>query len=232
MPGVSATSREDFAEANRASALALQRLCEGDLRGMFDGPTSAGSTSTRRWSSSTSAPCSDSAALGILMTCAAAWLQAIVERKRAAEQEGRESPKLISVVDEGWRVASHIGVAEWLQAELQALPRPRRAEHHRPAPPLRPRRRRRGGSREARLAEGLIADADTKVIYRQPPDQLELLRARLGLTRTEAELCRRCAAARRSGWSGGAPSSSSTALAVERELVDTDARMVERREAA
>jgi len=40
--GVSASSSETFAEANRESALALQRLCEGDLRGMFDGPTSEG----------------------------------------------------------------------------------------------------------------------------------------------------------------------------------------------
>ena len=40
--GVSATGAEEFAEANRACALALQRLCEGDLRGMFDGPTTRG----------------------------------------------------------------------------------------------------------------------------------------------------------------------------------------------
>src|SRR4051794_22291426 len=36
---VSAESRGAFAAANREVALALQRLCEGDLRGMFDGAT-------------------------------------------------------------------------------------------------------------------------------------------------------------------------------------------------
>ncbi len=51
--GVSAASREDFAEANRSSALALQRLCAGDLRGMFDGPTSEGLDLDAPWWCST-----------------------------------------------------------------------------------------------------------------------------------------------------------------------------------
>jgi hypothetical protein len=44
------------------------------------------------------------------------------------------------------------------------------------------------GSREARIAEGLIADADTIVIHRQAPDQREALRGRLGRSLSEAEL--------------------------------------------
>ncbi len=82
-------AREDFAEANRASALALQRLCEGDLRGMFDGPTSEGLDLDAPLVVLDLSAVRDSAALGILMTCAAAWQQAILlERKRAAEREG------------------------------------------------------------------------------------------------------------------------------------------------
>ncbi len=38
--GVSATDASELAASCRSVALALQRLCEGDLRGMFDGPTS------------------------------------------------------------------------------------------------------------------------------------------------------------------------------------------------
>ena len=232
--GVSATSREDFAEANRSSALALQRLCAGDLRGMFDGPTSEGLDLDAPLVVLDLSAVRDSAALGILMTCAAAWQQAILlERKQAAEQEGRESPKLISVVEEGWRVTSHIGVAEWLQANFKlcrALGVQNIVVVHRLTD--------LGasgdaGSREARIAEGLIGDADTKVIYRQPHDQQELLRSRLGLSRTEAELTTTL----RLGealWMVGRRSFlvQHRVSQVEREVVYTDWRMVEHREAA
>ena len=70
-------------------ALALQRLCEGDLRGMFDGPTSEGLDLDAPLVVLDLSAVQDSAALGILMTCAAAWMQGIVmERKRAAEAGG------------------------------------------------------------------------------------------------------------------------------------------------
>jgi type IV secretory pathway VirB4 component len=232
--GVSAPTREDFAAANRSAALALQRLCRGDLRGMFDGPTSEGLDLDAPLVVLDLSAVQDSAALGILMTCAAAWQQAIMlERKAAAEAGGRPGAKLISVLDEGWRVASHIGVAEWLQQSFK-LCRAHGVQNiivvHRltdlgAAGPA--------GSREARIAEGLIADADTKVIYAQPPDQLEGLRSLLGLSATETELVptlRRGEAL----WQVGRRSFlvQHRLSARERALVDTDARMVERPEVA
>jgi hypothetical protein len=227
--GVSSASRESFAEANRSSALALQRLCEGDLRGMFDGPTSEGLDLDAPLVVLDLSAVRDSAALGILMTCAAAWQQAILlERKQAAESEGRQGAKLISVTEEGWRVTSHIGVAEWLQASFKlcrALGVQNIVVVHRLTD--------LGasgdaGSREARIAEGLIGDADTKVIYRQPHDQQELLRSRLGLSRTEAELTTTL----RLGealWIVGRRSFlvQHRLSQAERELVYTDWRMVE-----
>ena len=87
--GVAARTKERFAAANRNVALALQRLCEGDLRGMFDGPTSAGLDLDAPLVVLDLSAVQDSAALGILMTCAAAWMQGIVmERKRSAESGG------------------------------------------------------------------------------------------------------------------------------------------------
>lgn len=227
--GVSASSAEGFAEANRSAALALARLCEGDLRGMFDGPTTEGLDLDAPLVVLDLSAVRDSAALGILMTCAAAWQQAILlERKRAAEEEGRESPKLISVVEEGWRVTSHIGVAEWLQANFKlcrALGVQNVLVVHRLTD--------LGasgdaGSREARIAEGLIGDADTKVIYRQPPDQRELLRSRLGLSATEAELTTTLRAGE-ALWVLGQRSFlvQHRSSQLERELVFTDWRMVE-----
>ena len=228
--GVSASSREDFAEANRSSALALQRLCAGDLRGMFDGPTSEGLDLDAPLVVLDLSAVRDSAALGILMTCAAAWQQAILlERKQAAEQEGRQAAKLISVTEEGWRVTSHIGVAEWLQESFKlcrALGVQNLIVVHR-LPDLGASGA--AGSREARIAEGLIGDADTKVIYRQSPDQRDLLRSRLGLSATEAELTTTLRAGE-ALWVVGQRSFlvQHRISQVERELVFTDWRMVDR----
>ncbi|HEX6689397.1 MAG TPA: hypothetical protein VF085_12155 [Solirubrobacterales bacterium] len=187
--GVSAASREDFAEANRQTALALQRLCEGDLKGMFDGPTTEGLDLDAPLVVLDLSAIGDSAALGILMTCAAAWLQAILlQRKEAAEFEGRESPKLILVVEEGWRVTGDIGIAEWLQScfklcralGIQVILIIHRIVDLGAAGAA--------GSREARIAESLLGDAGTIVVHRQPHDQQELLRSGVGLGQTEAEL--------------------------------------------
>jgi hypothetical protein len=228
--GVSAPSAEGFAEANRACALALQRLCCGDLRGMFDGPTTENLDLDARLVVLDLSAVRDSAALGILMTCAAAWQQAILaERKRAAEREGRQAPKLISVTEEGWRVTSHIGVAEWLQESFKlcrALGVQNVLVVHRLADLGASGA---AGSREARLAEGLLGDADTKVIYRQPPEQRELLRSRLGLSATETELVTTLRAGE-ALWVVGQRSFlvQHRISTVERELVFSDWRMVER----
>ena len=53
-------------------------------------------------------------ALGILMTCATAWLQAQIE----AETDQR-SAKRIVVVDEAWRILSNLGIGEWLQQSFK-----------------------------------------------------------------------------------------------------------------
>jgi hypothetical protein len=187
--GVSAASAADFAEANRDSALALQRLCEGDLRGMFDGPTTPGIDLEAPLVVLDLSAVQDSSALGVLMTCAASWQQAaLLERSLLAEREGRQSPKVISVVEEVWRVADQIGVAEWLQSNfklcrklgIQNILSTHRLSDFGASGAA--------GSREARIVEGLIADSGTKVIYLQPPDQRAVLRSELGLSETETEL--------------------------------------------
>jgi len=218
----------EFAEATRQLALALQRLCHGDLRGMFDGPTSAGLDLDAPLVVLDLSAVQDSAALGILMTCAAAWLQGVVlERKRLAEKGGEGGAKLIVVVDEAWRITADLGVAEWLQSSFKlsrawgvqniiALHRLSDLGASGAA-----------GSREARIAEGLIADADTKVVLAQPPDQVEGLRNFLWFTATEAELVptlRRGEAL----WQVGRRSFlvQHRLSSFEQRIVDTDARMV------
>ena len=221
-----ATDPAEFAKDTRAAALGLQRLCEGDLRGMFDGPTTENLDLDAPIVVLDLSAVQDSAALGILMTCAAAWQQAVVsERKREAE-EGTEGAKVICVLDEGWRIASHIGVAEWLQRSFKlsrALGVQNVMVMHRLSDLGAAGA---AGSREARLAEGLIADADTRVVYAQPPDQLEALRNLLGLTSTELEIVptlRRGEAL----WQVGRRSFlvQHRLSEAEQPIVDTDARM-------
>ena len=118
----------------------------------------------------------DSPAVGILMACATAWMSALLARM--AERPGRE--RLINVADESWKIVQHTGLGEWFQsnfklarqfgvmnlvvlhklADLQAAGD--------------------AGSRAARIAEGLIADASTRVVYHQDESQVPLTRTLLG----------------------------------------------------
>ncbi len=216
----------EIANAVRPMAFALDQLCSGNLKGMFDGPTTPGLD--------LDAPLvvlnlravlnTHTTALGILMTCATAWLQAQIE----AETDER-SAKRIVVVDEAWRILSNLGIGEWLQQSFKlsrGLGTQNVVVMHRLSDL---RAAGAEGSREVRLAEGLLADAETKVVYAQPPDQLAQARELLGLTDTEAELLPHL----RRGWALWKVGQRSFLVQhrlspLEREIVDTDARMAVR----
>jgi type IV secretory pathway VirB4 component len=126
----------------------------------------------------------DSPAVGILMACATAWMAALLSR--TASRPGRE--RLINVADESWKIIQHTGLGEWFQsnfklarqfgvmnmvvlhklADLQAAGD--------------------AGSRAARIAEGLLADASTRIIYHQDESQVELTRTLLGLSENESRV--------------------------------------------
>ncbi len=171
------------AEARRA-ALALQDLCEGPLKGIFDGPTSPGIDLSARLLVLDLHAVRDSPAVGILMACATAWMSA--QLARTAEHPGRE--RLINVADESWKIIQHTGLGEWFQSNfklarqfgvmnlvvLHKLGDLQAAGD--------------AGSRAARIAEGLIADASTRIIYHQDESQVPLTRELLGLSSTEARM--------------------------------------------
>jgi type IV secretory pathway VirB4 component len=178
------TTPDRLAADVRRAALAIQDLCEGPLRGMFDGPTTPGLDLDAKLLVLDLHAVRDSPAVGILMACATAWMSALLARM--AERPGRE--RLINVADESWKIVQHTGLGEWFQsnfklarqfgvmnlvvlhklADLQAAGD--------------------AGSRAARIAEGLIADASTRIIYHQDESQVELTRSLLGLSHSEAEL--------------------------------------------
>jgi type IV secretory pathway VirB4 component len=178
------TTPDQLAEDSRRVALGLQDLCEGPLRGMFDGPTTPGLDLDAKLVVLDLHAVKDSPAVGILMACATAWMSALLARM--AERPGRE--RLINVADESWKIVQHTGLGEWFQsnfklarqfgvmnlvvlhklADLQAAGD--------------------AGSRAARIAEGLIADASTRIVYHQDESQVALTRALLGLSENEAQL--------------------------------------------
>ncbi len=173
------------ADARRA-ALAIQDLCEGPLKGMFDGPTTP---AVREHLAAKLLVLDlhavrDSPAVGILMACATAWISALLAR--TAERPGRE--RLINVADESWKIVQHTGLGEWFQSNFKLARQfgvmnlvvlHKLADLHAAGD---------AGSRAARIAEGLIADASTRVVYHQDESQIPLTRSLLGLSRSEAEL--------------------------------------------
>jgi type IV secretory pathway VirB4 component len=97
------TTEAVLARDARRAALALQDLCEGPLRGMFDGPTTPGLALDARLLVLDLHAVRDSPAVGILMACATAWISSLLAQ--IAERPGRE--RLINVADESWNVAKH-----------------------------------------------------------------------------------------------------------------------------
>jgi hypothetical protein len=184
-----ATTAAELARASRQAALGLQRLCEGELRGMFDGPTTPGLRLDGRAVVLDLSAVYHSAALGILMTCAAAWQRAAIAAQHAqADRDGRPAPKVINVADEAWKIVGVLGIGEWLQDSfkrsraygIQNIIVMHRLSDLSAAGAA--------GSREVALAEGLLHDAQTRVVYAQYEDEIPRVRDALGLTAVECSI--------------------------------------------
>jgi hypothetical protein len=174
------TDVNGLAADGRQVALELRRLVEGDLAGMFDGPTSSGVDLGGPLVVLDLSALYASPALGILMTCATAWLQ-------AALADGDRVHRLV-VVDEAWAILHSLAIARWLQAGFKlsrAFGVANVAVVHRLSDL---RAAGAQGSERQRLAEGLLADAETRIVFGQPPSEVALGRDLLGLTSTEADL--------------------------------------------
>ena len=178
------TNAPRLATDARRAALALQDLCEGPLRGMFDGPTTPGLDLDSKLVVLDLHAVKDSPAVGILMACATAWMSALLARM--AERPGRE--RMINVADESWKIVQHTGLGEWFQSNFK-LARQFGVMNlvvlHKLADLSAAGD---AGSRSARIAEGLVADASTRIVYHQDESQVPLTRTLLGLSESEARL--------------------------------------------
>ena len=208
-------------EAAQDLAHALRRLVHGDLSGMFDAPSTVTFDPTLPMLSidlSRLGTTGDDTALVLAMTCASAWMESAL-----ADPDGG---RRWVIYDEAWRLMRHVGLLMRMQQQwklARGLGIANLMVIHRLSDLLSAGD---AGSRGRVLAEGLLADCSTRIIYRQEPDQLTAAASLLGLTGVETQ----AVAALPKGrglWKVAGRSCVVQHLLhpTERALFDTDARM-------
>jgi len=168
-------------EDGRLVGHALRRLVAGDLAGLFDGPsTEKFDPSLPMISLDLSRVAENSTLLSVLMTCSSAWMEAALldpaggQRWVVYDEAWRlmSHPALLRRMDAQWRLARHYGIANVLVfhkiSDLDNVGD--------------------SGSAMRALASSLLANAETRIVYRQEPDQLTATASALGLTGTERKL--------------------------------------------
>ncbi|MFE1764673.1 ATP-binding protein [Streptomyces angustmyceticus] len=207
--------------ATQDLAHALRRLVHGDLSGMFDAPSTVEFDPTTPMLSidlSRLGGGGDDTALVLAMTCASAWMESAL-----ADPDGG---RRWVIYDEAWRLMRHVGLLERMQSQWKlsrGLGIANLMIIHRLSDLLSAGD---AGSRGRVLAEGLLADCSTRIIYRQEPDQLTAATALLGLTGVETQAVSALTKGRGLWKVAGRSFITQHILHPdERELFDTDARM-------
>jgi type IV secretory pathway VirB4 component len=208
----------ELARAATPVVFALDKLVHRALRGMFDGATTVGLD----WSGGRgividlSAVYGNHDALPLVMLAATHWLTAVLQRE--------SDRRVIQVIDEAWAAVLHgahhfqsslklartYGVSTWLLC-------------HRPSDLT---AQADDGTANAKIAAGLLADMQTRILLRQPTDQLATARELFALTEREAAIVGQLVRGRalwRLQQRGAVVQCVLTAR--ERELFDTDAAM-------
>ncbi|RIX34599.1 ATP-binding protein [Corynebacterium falsenii] len=180
-PSTSADPDGRLAEDGRLVGHALRRLVAGDLAGLFDGPSTVTFDPTLPMISlDLSRVAENSTLISVLMTCSSAWMESALldpaggQRWCIYDEAWRlmSHPALLKRMDAHWRLARHYGIANMLifhkLTDLENVGDQ--------------------GSAMRSLANSLLANAETRIIYRQESDQLGTTARTLGLTGTEQKL--------------------------------------------
>lgn len=178
-PSIDPTGR--LTEDGRLPGHALRRLVAGDLAGLFDGPSTVRFDPSLPMISLDLSRVTENATLvSVLMTCASAWMESALldpnggQRWVVYDEAWRlmSHPALLRRMDAHWRLARHYGIANMLVFhKLSDLDNVGDS-----------------GSAMRALAASLLANAETRVVYRQESDQLGSTATALGLTGTEQSL--------------------------------------------
>lgn len=212
----------DLARSVEAIPYALGKLLDRSMRGMFDGPTNVAID----WSGpglviDLSAVHHDSEALTLVLVATTAWLQNLM-----ATPGG---PRRLQVLDEAWALLGTERTSKYLQA-CWKLSRSYGVANlaivHRLSDL---RSQTDDGTAASKVSMGLLADTQTRVLFRQSTDQVAEAGALLGLTSTEAQLLPRLVKGRALWKVAGRSAVVAHAIgAHERVLCDTDAAMIDR----
>ncbi len=208
----------ELARAAAPVVFALDKLIHRALRGMFDGPTTVGLdwADGRGIVIDLSAVYGDRDALPLVMMAATHWLGAVLQRE--------SDRRVIQVIDEAWAAVLHgarhfqsslklartYGVSTWLLC-------------HRPSDLT---AQADDGTADAKIAAGLLSDIQTRILLRQPSDQLAMAADLFALTERETALVGQLVRGRalwRLQHRGAVVQGVLTAR--ERQLFDTDAAM-------
>ncbi|MFJ2115375.1 VirB4 family type IV secretion system protein [Streptomyces sp. NPDC087850] len=169
-------------DAARDLAHAMRRLVHGDLAGMFDAPSTVAfdpATPMLSIDLSRLGGSGDDTALVLAMTCASAWMESALTDPRGGRRW--------IVYDEAWRLMRHPALLQRMQSQWKlsrGLGIANLMVIHRLSDLLTAGD---AGSQGRALAEGLLADCSTRIIYRQETDQVHAAATLLGLTSVETE---------------------------------------------
>jgi hypothetical protein len=160
----------------------------------------------------------DDEALRLVLLAATAWLQNILAR--------RDGPHRVQVLDEAWRLLGSERTTRYLQA-CWKLCRDYGVANiavvHRISDL---RAQADDGTTTAKVSMGLLADTQTRVLFRQASDQLAEARRLLALNATETEVLGRLSRGRALWKVGGRSAIVQHHIGpAEREMCDTDTRM-------
>ena len=180
-PDMAADRDGRLAEDGRSVGHGLRRLVAGDLAGLFDGPSTVRfDPNLPMLSLDLSRVAENATLISVLMTCSSAWMESALldpagGRRWVVYDEAwrlMSHPALLRRMDAQWRLARHYGIANLLifhkLTDLDTVGDKGSAEHA--------------------LAASLLANAETRIIYRQETDQLGSTGQTLGLTGTEQRL--------------------------------------------
>ena len=210
---------DELRHAVEAPVHALGKLLDRSLRGMFDGQTNV----QLDWDGpgivlDLSAVHHDAEALSLVMLATTAWLQAVL-----ASPTG---PPRLQVLDEAWSLLASERTSRYLQSCWKlgrAYGVANLAIVHRLSDL---RSQADDGSATSKVSMGLLADTQTRVLFRQSSDQVAEARTLLDLTTTESQILSRLCRGRAIWKVGGRSAIVQHAIAPgEAAFTDTDARM-------
>jgi len=164
----------------REVAHALARLVYGDLAGLFDGPSTITLDPTLPMVSLDLSHLQGSdTLLGLIMTCASTWMEAVLRDPAGGQR--------LVVYDEAWRLMAQPALLARMQAQwklsrawgLANLMIVHRLSDLDAVGDT--------GSQARGLAQGLLGDTATRILYNEPYDEAAAARKVLGLASVEAD---------------------------------------------